>query len=76
MPSKLERQWWFMLTVTALAAMLTNLLMGSAGLATPHGAAQWLLYMLAFAGLQRSLSFTGWLLVLWLAPARVLSERS
>ena len=65
-----------MLPVTALAAILTNLLMGSAGLASPHGAAQWLLYMLAFAGLQRSLSLTGWLLVLWLAPSRIVSGRS
>lgn len=69
MNSTLERKWWFAGPVTGVAALLASMLAGAAGLQQPFSAAQWLLYLLAFFGIQRSLSFAGWLLALWLAPA-------
>lgn len=73
MPSKLERKWWFIALVCLLAAILTNFLMQHAGLAMPYNAAQWAVYILVFVGLQRAFSLAGWLLFLWLAPARAMS---
>ncbi|MYM38012.1 hypothetical protein [Duganella qianjiadongensis] len=76
MYSKLERKWWFAGPVTAVAALLANLLTGAAGLMQPFNSAQWLLYLLAFVAIQRSLSFAAWLLVLGVAPTVAAPERS
>lgn len=43
--------------------------MRSAGIVHPYNIAQWILYILCSVGLQRGLSFTGWLLALWVAPS-------
>ncbi|MYN44701.1 hypothetical protein GTP23_06375 [Pseudoduganella sp. FT93W] len=75
MYSKLERKCWFIAPVTALAAILSNFLVGAAGLLQPYNSAQWLLYVLAFVGIQRALSFALWLLVLCVRPASVMPER-
>lgn len=75
MYSKLERKWWFVGPVTAVAALLANMLTAAAGLLQPFNSAQWLLYLLAFVGIQRSLSFVTWLLVLGVAPALAAPER-
>ncbi|WP_374361807.1 hypothetical protein [Pseudoduganella danionis] len=75
MYSKLERKWWFIAPVTALAAVLTNFLVSAAGLIQPYNSAQWLLYVLAFVGIQRAMSFALWLLVLCVAPASAVPER-
>lgn len=69
MPSRLERTWWFIAPVSALAVILTMYVMRSAGIVYPYNIAQWILYILCSVGLQRGLSFTGWLLALWVAPS-------
>jgi hypothetical protein len=76
MTTKLERNWWFLLPVTGLAAALTAYLMDSAGLARPYTVAQWVLYGVCFGGLQRGFSFVGWLLVLFLSPSSKALERT
>ena len=76
MTSKLERKWWFVVPTTALATMATAYLMERAGIPRPYHAAQWTLWILGFAGLQRGLSFAGWLLVLCLSPSDKALERT
>lgn len=75
MQSKLERKWWFLLPVSTLAAFLTAYFMDSAEIGRPYNFAQWVLYALCFAGLQRGLSFVAWLVVLCVAPSDGLRER-
>lgn len=76
MSSTLERKWWFAGPAAALAVLLTMFLMRSAGIGQPYGVAQWLLYFICVAGLQRGLSFAGWLLVVGLSPADKVRERT
>ena len=76
MTSKLERKWWFALPVGALAAILTLHFVNSAGIEHPYNFSQWVLYFLCFTGLQRGLSFVGWLLVLILSPQSKALERT
>jgi hypothetical protein len=76
MPSQLERQWWFIAPVSALAVLLTMYVMRSAGIVHPYNTAQWILYILCSVGLQRGLSFLGWFLVLWVAPSSAIMKNS
>lgn len=66
--SKLEKKWWFAGPVAGISAVLAILLMQGAGLWMPQGAAQWLVYLLCFVGIQRSVALVGWLLFLIAAP--------
>jgi type II secretory pathway component PulF len=75
MRSKIERKWWFLLPVSALAAFLTVYFMDTAEINRPYNFAQWVLYVLCFAGLQRGLSFAAWLLVLAVSPSDGVRER-
>jgi hypothetical protein len=76
MPSQLERQWWFIAPVSALAVLLTMYVMRSAGIVHPYNIAQWILYILCAVGLQRGLSLAGWLLALWVAPSSALLKNT
>lgn len=76
MTSRLERKWWFSVPVSLLAFFLTEFVMHCAGILHPYNFAQWTLYFTCFVGLQRSLSFAGWLLVLCLSPAGRAWERT
>ena len=76
MTSKLERRWWFATPVCALAAILTLNFVESAGIHHPYNFSQWVLYVLCFVGLQRGLSFMGWLLVLVLSPQSDVQKRT
>ncbi|ALT76292.1 hypothetical protein [Paucibacter sp. KCTC 42545] len=67
--SNLERKWWFFAPVTCIGAWLTIQLLSVAGM--PIGAlsiSQWLVFALCFFGIQRGLSFAGWLIFLTVAP--------
>ena len=75
MKSKLERKWWFLLPVSALAAFLTAYFMDNAEISRPYNFSQWVLYALCFAGLQRGLSFAAWLVVLGVSPSDGVIER-
>lgn len=66
----IERKLWFVAIICCLSSFLNISLIRAAGLAPyplDNGAA-FLLMMLSWAAIYRSLSFAGWLLVLWLAP--------
>jgi hypothetical protein len=54
---------------------LTVYFMDEAEISHPHNFAQWVLYALCFAGLQRGLSFVAWLVVLGMAPSDGVRER-
>lgn len=74
--SLLERTWWFVAIVSALAILSTTFLMHAAGLAYPYtGVAQWTLFALCFAVFQRGFSGAGWLLAVMLKPASPVLER-
>lgn len=75
MQSKIERKWWFLLPVSALAAFLTAYFMDSAEISRPYSFAGWMVYALCFAGLQRGLSFVAWLVVLGVSPSNGVRER-
>jgi len=75
MQSKLERKWWFLLPVSALAAFLTAYFMESAGVKQTYNFSQWVLYTLCFVGLQRGLSFVAWLAILAVSPSDGIRER-
>lgn len=75
MQSKLERKWWFLLPVSALAAFLTAYFMDGAEMSRPYNFSQWVIYALCFAGLQRGLSFIAWLVVLGVSPSNGVRER-
>lgn len=66
--SKLEKKWWFILPVSLLSAMLASLLTRSAGIWPADGAAQWLVYFLCLAALWKTISFLGYLIILFAAP--------
>jgi len=68
MKSKLERSLGFSGIVTLLTILSAIGLMRASGIWAPNGWAQFLVYVTCILGLQRCLSFVGWLLVLWLAP--------
>jgi hypothetical protein len=74
--TKLERKWWFVGTVAAVAAIVAAHLMNRAGILQPYNFAQWTLYILCLVGLQRGFSFVGWLLVLCLSPSSKALERT
>jgi len=50
--------------------------MQRSGMARPGNPAQYVLYFFCFVGLQRGLSFLGWLLVLLLSPADEAIQRT
>lgn len=75
MQSKLERKWWFLLPVSALAAFLAAYFMNGAEISRPYNFSQWVIYALCFAGLQRGLSFLAWLVVLLVSPSDVVRDR-
>ncbi len=70
MTSKLDRKWWFFVPVIVLASISTSYFMSAAGLVYPYNFAQWMLYALCFVGLQRGISFAGWLLFVCLLPPK------
>jgi type II secretory pathway component PulF len=76
MTSRLERKWWFAIPVSAIAAVLTLFIVNHAGIRQPYSFSQWVLFVLAFGGLQRGISLVGWLLVLALSPADKVLERT
>ena len=73
MTTRLEKRWWFELVCTVGAALAVQWLVQAAGIA-PAGskAAQMLVWCCCFFTLQRLLSFALWLLVLAVAPRRVI----
>jgi hypothetical protein len=74
--SRLERTWWFIAIVSALAFVSAAGLMQAAGLPFPYtGVAQWVLHGLCFFAFQRGYSHAGWLLVLVLVPSSPMLER-
>lgn len=76
--SELERKWWFSLPVGMLAMLATLWLLHTVGF-TPfpqYGVAQWAVYFLCFVGLQRCISFLGWLTVLIVSPKTITAERA
>lgn len=74
--SRLERTWWFIAIVTALAFVSAAGLMRAAGLLFPYtGVAQWALHAMCFFAFQRGFSHAGWLLVLVLTPSSPMLER-
>ena len=75
MQSKLERKWWFLLPVSALAAFLTAYFMDSAEIIRPYNFSKWVVYALCSGGLQRGLSFVAWLIVLVMTPSNAVRER-
>ena len=76
MKSKLERTWWFALPVGVLAGFLTIVLLTRSGITNPYTNPQWILFAITFAGLQRALSFMGWLFVCCFSPAGNVVERT
>jgi len=76
MQSKLEKRWWFLLPVSAVAALLTHYLMDSAAITRPYNFSQWALYVLCFASFQRGLSFLAWLVVLVVSPSEKVLART
>ena len=69
--TRLERKWWFSGPAAILAVAATTYLLNRAGIAQPYNAAQWVLFCICTAGLQRMFLFLGWLAVLWVSPATI-----
>lgn len=69
--TKLERKWWLSGPAAVLAVAATTYLLIHAGIAQPYNAAQWVLYCICIAGLQRVFVFLGWLAVLCVSPATI-----
>lgn len=69
--TRLERKWWFSGPAAALAVTAATYLMNSAGIAHPYNVAQWLLFWICIAGLQRVFVFLGWLAMLCVSPATI-----
>lgn len=67
--SQLERKWWFILPVSLLSTMLTMFLTHGAGIWPAEGLAQWIVYCFCLLGIWKSVSFVGWLIVLFAKPA-------
>lgn len=75
MASALGRKWWIAGLLGGLSALLVFPLLRAAGIGTPQGWAQWLVYFLCFGAVWRCLSFVGWLAVLLIAPNSKLPDR-
>ncbi|MGF6272197.1 hypothetical protein ABIB38_000539 [Massilia sp. UYP11] len=74
--SELEKKWWFSGIVGGLTTFATLFLMSTAGLAPfEYTAAQWAVWFLCFVGLQRCISFLGWLTVLMASPKTITAGR-
>jgi len=77
--SELERKWWFSLPVGMLTMLATIGLLRAVGLPFlpfQYGVAQWAVYLLCFVGLQRCISFLGWLTVLIVSPKTITARRA
>jgi hypothetical protein len=72
---KLERTWWFILLTNSLTVIGTMYLLKAAGIASPEGLAQWLLYAGCFATISQIVSFLGRVLIVLLAPSSTLAAR-
>lgn len=70
MNSQLERTWWFAFLVNACTVLAALSLMGAAGIGMQAaGLAQWAVFALCLASLNRIFSFLIWLAVLLIAPS-------
>jgi hypothetical protein len=67
--STLERKWWFVGPISGVAVWLSFQLIVQAGMVIATlSISQWLVCCLCFFGIQRALSFAGWLIFLVVAP--------
>lgn len=76
MQKKLEKQWWFELPCCVGALVLVQVLLDAAGLGKVGGnsapsIAGALVWICCFCVIERVLSFSLWLLVLIVAPGRI-----
>lgn len=66
--SQLERKWWFILPVIVISTMLTIFLLRSADAWPAENLARWIVYFFCLLGIWKSVSFVGWLIVLFARP--------
>lgn len=66
--TQLRQTWWFVAIVAGLSALLTNLVLRAAGMPSPEGLAQFVVYFLCLVGFWRCFDFLGWLAVLLISP--------
>lgn len=66
--SPIERKWWFAFPVMAVSTIAISFLMESAQVPYTASLARAVIFGLGFASLYRGLSFSIWLLLLWVAP--------
>lgn len=69
MTPKPERKWRYVVPINLLAGMLTLCAMAAGGSPQLNNVAQGTLYLAFFIGLQRGLSWLGWLVLLRVLPA-------
>jgi hypothetical protein len=70
----LEKTWWFSLIAWAIGLLVTINLLERAGVWPVAGWAQCIVMALCLGTVWRAVSFTMWLIVLMLAPSRMLKQ--
>jgi len=72
--TKLERTWWFAALAGGIGAFSARWLMEYAGIGSPSGIAQWLVFGCCMAMIVRLLSFLGWMILLLAKPTSPLLD--
>ncbi|MCA1246586.1 hypothetical protein [Massilia sp. MS-15] len=72
--SNLERKWWFAGLSGAVGTACTWWTLRAAGIGSPDGVAQWLVYFCCFIGFTRAFSFLAWLALLLARPSSPLLD--